>query len=91
MGEDLFFRLRSLVEEGLEGTSLELVDLEYKGRGDRSILRVFVDKKGGVTVDDCAWVSGRLSDLLDTLDLIPHSYTLEVSSPGGRKRREGES
>ena len=91
MVEDLFLRLRSLVEEGLKETSFELVDLEYKGRGDRSILRVFVDKMGGVTVDDCAWVSGRLADLLDTLDLIPHSYTLEVSSPGGRKKREGES
>ncbi len=87
MEADLADRLRSLVEEGLKETEFELVDLEYKGRGDRAILRVFVDKSGGVTVDDCAWISSRLSDLLDTRDPIPHSYTLEVSSPGGRRKK----
>lgn len=87
MEPDLNDRLRSLIEEGLRETEFELVDIEYRGRGDRSILRVFVDKEGGVSVDDCAWVSSRLSDLLDTKDPIPHSYTLEVSSPGGREKK----
>lgn len=74
--------LRAMVKEGLKGTEFELVDLEYKGKGPRAILRVFVDKEGGVTVDDCARVSHMLSELLDTEDLIPYRYTLEVSSPG---------
>jgi ribosome maturation factor RimP len=46
------------------------------------VLRVFIDKEGGVTIDDCALVSRELGTLLDIHDMIPGSYTLEVSSPG---------
>ncbi|HID93596.1 MAG TPA: hypothetical protein EYP60_05820 [bacterium (Candidatus Stahlbacteria)] len=79
--------IQKLVEKVLDGTSIFLVDIEIKG-GDRpSLLRIYIDKPGGVTIDDCANVSRELSDLLDIEDVIKHKYTLEVSSPGGRKPR----
>lgn len=54
----------------------------YGGQGTRAILQVFIDKQGGVTVDDCQHVSRQLSAILDVEDLISHEYILEVSSPG---------
>lgn len=71
-------KLLPLIEE----ESLELVELEFVGKPPRSILRVFVDKIGGVNVEGCACLSQKLSDYLDTEDLIQKGYTLEVSSPG---------
>jgi len=71
-------RIQSLVEE--EG--LEVVELQFSQAGPASVLRVFVDKTGGVTVGQCALISRKLGDFLDTEDLIPSRYTLEVSSPG---------
>ena len=61
---------------------LELVDLEYKKEGRDMALRLFIDKPGGVTLDDCAGVSRELADILDVEDIVPVHYTLEVSSPG---------
>jgi len=60
----------------------ELVDVELTGNGPRMTLRVYIDKPGGVTVDDCADVSRQLSAILDVEDPLPGSYMLEVSSPG---------
>ena len=61
---------------------LELVDVEYAKEGPDWILRVFIDKEGGVGLEDCEKVSRRLSASLDDADPIPGSYSLEVSSPG---------
>lgn len=61
---------------------LELVELEFFRRPPRSILRVYVDKVGGVNVEECAHLSQKLSDFLDMEDLIPEGLVLEVSSPG---------
>ncbi|MHC1697850.1 MAG: ribosome maturation factor RimP [Geobacteraceae bacterium] len=61
---------------------LELVEIEYKSEGRQMILRIFIDKEGGVTLDDCAAVSKEFSALLDVEDVIPGKFTLEVSSPG---------
>jgi ribosome maturation factor RimP len=61
---------------------MELVELEYKREGQGMVLRVYLDKPGGVTLDDCSEVSRELSALLDVDDIIPNRYTLEVSSPG---------
>lgn len=66
----------------IEKEGFDLVDLELKGFGSTSILRVYVDRAGGITLNECAKLSGKLSDYLDLEDLIPHHYTLEVSSPG---------
>lgn len=60
---------------------LELVDVEYVRERDW-YLRVFIDKKGGIEIDDCQELSERLEDELDRRDLIQEPYTLEVSSPG---------
>jgi len=75
-------RIREIAESAVEELNLSLYDVEYKGSGPRSILRVFIDKPSGVTVDECARISGRVSSKLDIEGLIPHRYTLEVSSPG---------
>jgi ribosome maturation factor RimP len=71
-------KVRPLVEE--EG--LEMVELQFSPAGAASVLRVFVDRAGGVNLGQCATVSRKLGDFLDTEDLIPTRYTLEVSSPG---------
>lgn len=60
----------------------ELVDVEYVKEGGSWYLRAYIDKPGGITVDDCEVVSRRLSDLLDEKDFIEDAYILEVSSPG---------
>ena len=75
---EALYRLRPIVEE--EG--LELVEVEFIHHSGSWVLRIYMDKPGGVRVEDCARVSRRLSPVLDVEDLIPHHYTLEVSSPG---------
>ncbi len=66
----------------LESEGFSLVDIEYKQERGRWVLRVYIDKEGGVTVEDCAQVSRELGQLLDVEDIVPTSYSLEVSSPG---------
>lgn len=85
MAEDLIERLTALVQPILEEEGLELVELVFKRGAKRSLLRFFIDKPGGVTLDDCSGLSAQLGDLLDVEDLIPHRYTLEVSSPGATR------
>lgn len=79
---DILLNVRELLEPLLAGKDLELFDIEFKGQGRNGVLRVFIDKEEGVTIDDCAHVSRELGTLLDIHDMIPGSYTLEVSSPG---------
>lgn len=74
--------VRAVVDPVLNGLSLKIVEIEYKDAGPRSVLRIFIDKPGGVTIDDCVEASRRINVRLDVEDLIPHRYTLEVSSPG---------
>ena len=69
----------------LEENSCELVDIGYASEGGGRVLRIYLDKEGGVGIDDCAKVSRELGVVLDAYDVIPHSYTLEVSSPGLRR------
>ena len=73
--------ISSMVEPLLEGTDLELVDVEYVREKDW-YLRIFLDKPGGVEIDDCQMVSEKLTEVLDAKDPIPEKYFLEVSSPG---------
>ena len=75
-------QLMVLAEPLLEQLGYELIDLEYMPGRSRSQLRLFIDKPGGVGIDDCERVSHELSALLDVEDPIPTAYTLEVSSPG---------
>ncbi len=73
--------ITDLVMPVLEGTDLTLVDVEYVREKDW-YLRIFIDKPGGVEIDDCQFVSEKLTDVLDAKDPIPDKYFLEVSSPG---------
>ncbi|MFH1148026.1 MAG: ribosome maturation factor RimP [Pseudomonadota bacterium] len=66
----------------LENQCMELVELEYRKERAGWILRLFIDKEGGITLDDCANVSREFSDLLEIKDPISHPYHLEISSPG---------
>lgn len=68
----------------VEALSYELVDVEFVKEGTNWCLRVFIDKPGGIGIDDCQAVSEKLSDKLDETDPIKQSYILEVSSPGER-------
>lgn len=70
-----------IVEELLAGSELELVAVDYVRERDW-YLRVFIDKEGGIEIDDCQELSRKLEEVLDAGDLIPTSYILEVSSPG---------
>ncbi|WP_073027297.1 ribosome maturation factor RimP [Lutispora thermophila] len=62
--------------------NFEFVDVEYKKEGGQWYLRLFIDKEDGITIDDCQLVSEAVSDKLDEIDPIDHSYIFEVSSPG---------
>jgi ribosome maturation factor RimP len=74
-------RIKELIEPIIGNLGYRLFDVEFKPeRG--WVLRVIIDKEGGVTVRDCEEVSKRIGALLDVEDLIPFSYTLEISSPG---------
>ena len=66
----------------MEELEFELVDVEYVKEGSMWYLRAYIDKPGGISVDDCEKVSRRLSDILDEKDYIEDSYIFEVSSPG---------
>ena len=74
--------IESLVSPVAEAEGCELVEVELAGKSGFWILRIFIDKEGGVTVEDCAAVSRQISLLIDAEDIIDEKYTLEVSSPG---------
>jgi len=74
--------IETLVTPILDENRLELVDVEYKKEGKNWILRIFIDKEGGVAVGDCSLVSRQIEDLIEVEEIVPSSYTLEVSSPG---------
>jgi ribosome maturation factor RimP len=74
-------RIREIAERVTAREGLELVHVEVTS-GRNPILRVYIDKPGGVTIDDCASVSERISLILDVEDPIPNQFTLEVASPG---------
>ena len=75
-------RVKALAGPILSSLGLELVEIEQKGGPRRVMLRIYIDKPGGVTVEDCEQASIYLGHALDVENPIPLSYTLEVSSPG---------
>ena len=82
-------RTEKLLEPILAENNFELYDVEYVKEGSNWYLRAFIDKEGGINVNDCELVSRKLSDLLDKEDFIPDAYILEVSSPGlGRQLKK---
>jgi len=75
-------KTESLILPILERLEFELVDVEYVKEGSIYYLRAYIDKEGGITVNDCEVVAREMNELLDKEDFIPDSYTFEVSSPG---------
>ncbi|VAX18708.1 Bacterial ribosome SSU maturation protein RimP [hydrothermal vent metagenome] len=74
--------LWAIIKPVVEGEALELVDIEITGRGKTPVLRIYIDKEGGVTVEECAKVSRQAQLALTAENYMDSSYTLEVSSPG---------
>lgn len=82
-------KTEQLLQPIIDKNQFELVDVEYVKEAGNWYLRAYVDKEGGINVEDCAIVSRALSDLLDQKDFIPEAYILEVSSPGlGRQLKK---
>lgn len=77
--------VEQMVTPYLEENGFELVDVEYVKEGSNWFLRVFVDKTGGIDIDDCGRISEYLSERLDEDDPISSAYFLEVSSPGAER------
>jgi len=75
-------RIRELAANSAERNDLELVHVQAKGAKNNMTIRVFIDKEGGVTHEDCVKVSREIETVLDAEDFIPSAYLLEVSSPG---------
>jgi ribosome maturation factor RimP len=82
LNEEVINAVQEILNPLLLQEGLELVDIEYRGEGRGRVLRIYIDKEGGVTIGDCTKISRELGALLDVHDIIPGSYTLEVSSPG---------
>jgi ribosome maturation factor RimP len=80
---EIISRLESLIQPWLTAQEVDLVDMEFhRPRRGRATLRLFLDRRGGITLDELARLSRVVGDLLDVHDFIQGSYTLEVSSPG---------
>ncbi|NHN28342.1 ribosome maturation factor RimP [Paenibacillus agricola] len=77
--------VESLMQSYLDDNGFELVDVEYVKEGSNWFLRLYVDKEGGIDIDDCGRISEVLSEKLDENDPIPTAYFLEVSSPGAER------
>jgi ribosome maturation factor RimP len=80
--EKLLQEVREVVEPILQSQGYELVDLEYQRESRGWVLRIYLDREGGITLDDCTGVSHEVGAVLEVKDVIPNAYVLEVSSPG---------
>ena len=78
---DIVEKVKELLIPILEEKELKLVDIEYIKEG-KPVLRIYIYNPEGTTIENCEFVSRRIGAILDVEDLIPYSYTLEVSSPG---------
>ena len=80
--EDYEARTEQLITPIIERMNFELVDVEYVKEGGTWYLRAYIDKEGGITVNDCEAVAREMNEILDQEDFIEDSYVFEVSSPG---------
>ncbi|NDI33351.1 ribosome maturation factor RimP [Chengkuizengella sediminis] len=74
-----------MIQNFIEEEGYELVDIEYVKEGENRYLRIYVDKDGGIDIDDCGRISEYISQKLDESDPITEAYILEVSSPGAER------
>ncbi len=84
---ELTERITELGHEAIANSGVEIAEVQLRGAGYARLLRIYIDKPGGVTHGDCEFVSDRVSQLLDERDIMPEgSYTLEVSSLGADRK-----
>ena len=86
MTETVAERVWEIAEPLIIQEGLEMIDVEYRREPRGMVLRLYLDREGGVSLDDLTRVSRQLGDLLDVHQTVPGSYTLEVSSPGINRR-----
>jgi len=82
MEREIADRVRAVAEPVISDEGMNLVDIEYRRESKGWVLRLYLDKEGGVTLDDCTRISQEVGRSLDVEDVIQTPYTLEVSSPG---------
>jgi len=80
--EPMIRRVSEIAAQAAVDSGIELVHVEMAGTSRDSVLRIYIDKEGGVTLDDCSLISTKVESVLDAEDVIPSRYVLEVSSPG---------
>ena len=80
--EDYEARTEQLITPIIERMNFELVDVEYVKEGGTWYLRAYIDKEGGITVNDCEAVAREMNEILDQEDFVEDSYVFELSSPG---------
>ena len=85
MNDPVTDRVSEFAESLLPTLGLELYDVQFRREGHGWVLRLMIDKAGGVSLEDCSRVSRETSDFLDVEDFIDHPYHLEVSSPGAER------
>lgn len=78
----LIERVRQIAAAAADKNGVELVHVEIAGTKRDSVVRIYIDKKGGVTLEDCSTVSRDVEEVMDEMDIVPGRYVLEVSSPG---------
>lgn len=90
MGEtaeiDFYGKVKEATRDLMDGLALELVDAEVTREGGQLFLKIYIERDGGVTVDDCAKASGLIGKVLEREAIIADSYVLEVMSPGIYRR-----
>lgn len=82
MEKEIKEKIKEIIEIPILKKNMELVDLEWRRERNGWVLRIFIDKPGGVTIADCAKISSIVGEILDKENIIHRSYILEVSSPG---------
>lgn len=75
-------RIKAIIEPVISEEGIELVEIIYRREAGRQVLRLLVDRKGGINLSDCIRLNEQISRILDENDVIPKSYVLEVDSPG---------
>ena len=80
--DELRDKIKIIIEPVINAEGMELYDIEFNRMKGKGLLRVFIEKEGGVTIDDCERISREIEAALDVEDPIPFSYVLEMSSPG---------
>ena len=87
MKEAILAKVREVAERVALAEGMEVVEVELLGAGSRRLLRIYLDKSGGVSLGDCELVSRQVGTILDVEDIVPGgSYTLQVSSPGVERK-----